>query len=458
MENTFQDSLDQIVGEYNVFAMEELIKTATPEQLLEHQLSITEAYMEIYYLFHYDLACNRIAEENQVDLMDDLLGILESVEKLDPSIIYYEERASCYNLLAEIQTETSQKLIAFQHAIDTYRTAIKYPEHLALQASLANTLLDKAALENIFDKSLFDEMLQLFNMAYTEYSEKVMHIFLYTSFDILKYPFDRKDQKHAAFISQFNNSTFAYAKKDPLIYLNWANQLTRILDNDYYPISTSFYQEVNTFILGLLTHITHHYTDSQDVLNELGHEFEKAANRISDNPSQKLEFYTNALNYFLKGQEINSWAWTFPVYATNVLTKMAEIYAETNQPTKVTEAFEHGRVVFATMHEPNFTLYLNWGRFLIEYARLASNFKDTYVLREAEEKLLLAKTLGENYYDQPFLSLAKVALKLGEVEKCIEILTECKTVFTTDYAVYSLSKVTEDADFKDILDHELFKN
>lgn len=457
MENSFQDSLDQIVHEYNIFAMEQLIQTSSPEQLLEHKLAITEAYMEIYYLLHYDLACNRIKEEDQEDLMDDLLSILASVEKLDPAVIYYEERASCYNLLAEIQTDPTKKALSLQRAIDTYRGAIECPEHRALHASLANTLLDKAALENRFDKSVFDEILQLFNIAYSEYSEKVMHLFLYTSFDILKYNFDKKEQTHATFISQFNSSTFAFAKKDALIYLNWANQLSRILESVSYPISTSYYQEVNTFIQVLLTHVTHHYTDSQDVLNQLGHEFEKAADCMNDDVFKKLEFYTYGLNYFLKGQEMNSWAWTFPVYATKVLRKMAEIYHKTNQPNKVIEVFEHGRVVFATMHEPNFNLYLNWGRFLIEYARLASDFKDTYVLKEAEEKLLLAKTLGENYYDQPFLSLAKVALKLGDVEKCIQIVTECKTIFTTEYATYSLSKVTEDEDFKAIWDYDLFK-
>jgi len=58
----------------------------------------------------------------------DSLNQIVRVEKIDPTIIYYEERASCYNLLAEIQTETSQKIISLQHAIDTYREAIQYPD------------------------------------------------------------------------------------------------------------------------------------------------------------------------------------------------------------------------------------------------------------------------------------------------------------------------------------------
>ncbi len=458
MKNDLQDLLDQFVQDWDIYAIDLFIETLSPDEVSTNKTAITEAYMEIYYMWLYDLDCNRIQEEDQEDFIYELIAILDSVEKVDPVVIHHEERASCYKLLANIQTKPEQKTAYFQEAINIYRNAIQHTEYKELNASLARTLLDQAAVNNIFNNRLFDEVRQLFHLAYTEYSENVMRIFLYACFDIFEYNFDGKEQVHADFILHFSTVTHTFAKKDVLIYLKWSNELSRIIDSNHYPVSATYYDELNNFILELLAHLTEYSTDSQNLLNDLGHEFEHAAKRITDNPSLKATFYNHALNYFMQAQEINPFAWTYTVYATNVLKEIACMYVEMNQPEKAIAAFEKGRSVFTNMIEPDFTAHLNWGRFLIEYARLAYNFEAPYLLKEAEEKLSIAKTLGENYYDEPYLLLAKIALKCNDVQHCIELLKECKFIFTTPYSVYSLSKVTEDADFSDIWDNEIFND
>jgi hypothetical protein len=46
--------------------------------------------------------------------------------------------------------------------------------------------------------------------------------------------------------------------------------------------------------------------------------------------------------------------------------------------------------------------------------------------------------------------LAKIALKTGDKDKCMEILKECKKVFSTEYYEYDMGQVLRDEDFREI--------
>jgi hypothetical protein len=131
---------------------------------------------------------------------------------------------------------------------------------------------------------------------------------------------------------------------------------------------------------------------------------------------------------------------------------MARMYYQENNQEKVIVLFEEGKMVFSKTYayEQGFTLMNYWGDFLIEYARLAYDFKAPDILKEAESKLLIAKEEGRGYYSQPYISLAKVALKAGNKQKCLDILQECKTVFTTPYAEYDFASVLKDEDFREV--------
>lgn len=71
-------------------------------------------------------------------------------------------------------------------------------------------------------------------------------------------------------------------------------------------------------------------------------------------------------------------------------------------------------------------------------------------MKEAESKLLMAKEKGRGVYSDPFLSLAKVALKAGDKQQCLDILQECKRVFTTEYSEYDFARVLKDEDFREV--------
>ena len=82
------------------------------------------------------------------------------------------------------------------------------------------------------------------------------------------------------------------------------------------------------------------------------------------------------------------------------------------------------------------------------YAQFLDN--DTDLSDEAAEKLEMAKTLGNNYYSQPYIALAKLALRRGDEPRCLDILKECKVVFSSDYYVYDFAEVLRDEEFRDI--------
>ncbi len=71
--------------------------------------------------------------------------------------------------------------------------------------------------------------------------------------------------------------------------------------------------------------------------------------------------------------------------------------------------------------DDDFTLNIYWAEFLFEYARRGYNFQAPAILQEAEQKALLAKMLGKEIYDHPYLALAKIKLKLGDIEGCLNI-------------------------------------
>jgi hypothetical protein len=89
--------------------------------------------------------------------------------------------------------------------------------------------------------------------------------------------------------------------------------------------------------------------------------------------------------------------------------------------------------------------------FLFEYARRAYHFHSPAILQQAASKLTLARTLGNNFYNQPFMMLAKVALKSGDRALCIGLLKECRDMFTTEYYEYDMCGVWKDKDFEGIM-------
>jgi hypothetical protein len=452
-ENAFYEQLKELRIREDLGGLDALIEGLPVDDLRRYKTELVDTYLSMFSIWYSYLVCDKVREEDREGVASDLLGILLSAEKIDPQRIHYEERAECYEYLSDIKTEQEEKLCYIQEAIDEYSRALRSQAAVELNARLANALLARMLINRQFADDEFITILQLFQLAFAEYSESVFRSFLYACFRILHFPFGRKIYWHSRFIGQLTASLSNFAKKDPAIYLIWSDELKRILEHEVDDISPEYADELNKRSIELLEELTDHQTNDTGLLNSLGTAFDKAAQRMKiDSTKEKLRYYQIALNYFIKGQSINPAAWTFPVYATNVQMAMARIYNREHNQVNVIELFEAGKIIFSRTYEyeKGFTLTLRWGEFLIEYARLAYNFHAPDLLKEAESRLLIAKELGENYYRTPYIALAKIALKAGDKKKCLDILYECKSVFTTQYSEYDFEDVLRDEDFKEV--------
>lgn len=429
MENrNIAEELSEILTTgYEWNELEDFTQQLTDAEKQQYKAELVEAHLSVFSFWCYDWMCDKIQTDDSQGFIEDLLGLLDTVEVLDPDHPPYRQRAECYKLLTDLPIKTEQKLVHWQQAIDIYQNAVHHGD-ITLHAAWATTLLDRMEAQQQFANHELEEALMHFRLALDEFSEQVMTSWQYAAFRVLRFPFADHQYWHSRFLQELEASLAPHTAHDVFVHLLWVKEFIRmLLDHNPYSLTPAHVQQCYESLADSLAFVTHYSTDDPEKLNQLGHAFEKVATHLSDTSAQ-LSYYETALRYFTQGQAINPAAWTFPVYTTNVLKAMAQIYYATRDLAKVIDAFETGRELFAKNLAPGFTLLLYWGDFLIDYARLAYEFKAPTILQEAEEKLLIAKELGENYYSHPFLSLAKVALQLGDKPKCLTILQECHQI------------------------------
>lgn len=434
MATNVNEQLELLGDKENLQELNAFVQSLSDQEKQLHKTDITETYLRIYSNWYYDLILEKIKLTDPEEFVQELFGILSEAEKIDPTRIHYTERAECYQYLADKKAKPTY----LQLAIDEYTKEGSKES----KASIASALLDKMMMTKEFTDESFSEILSLFQDAFSSYSENVSHIFFYASFNILRFP-----TWHNKFIGELNTSLNAFAEKDPIIRLSWSDLLYRTYEYSSYDITLEYAEKLRKQSAELLEQLTDYPTDKPDLLNKLGNAFEKAARHLPKETA--ITYYKTALRYFEKGQSLQPAAWTFPVYATNVLKAMALLY---DDKTAIIELFEKGRSLFEKVyeHEKDFTLNLYWAEYLVRYAKQVYDFKQEVLLDEAALRASIAKELGRNFYDQPFLLLAKVALKKGDREECIAILKQCKANFTTEYAEYEMNRVLEDEDFREI--------
>jgi tetratricopeptide (TPR) repeat protein len=437
--------LEEINNKEDVEALDALVQSLSADDLLQYRDQITEVYEGIYTLWYYDVICGKIKKGDEENVVAEMLEILVSVEKINPESTYQWRRAQCYELLSGLKSDPVDKFTEIQRAIDEYADVLKDKSPVGTCAQMANALLDRMLITEKFSDDEFKKILGYVQLALTEYSESVVASLLHASFRILNFPFAEKQYWHSQFINTLNTALYSFAADTPIIGLNWSNDLVNVTRYEQYEIAPAYADELNDQSIALLAPLTDYQTDNVNFLNYLGSAFEKAAKRME---SGQLPYYKTALKYFTKGHTLNPATWTFPVYATNVLKAMVRL----EDFSKSISLFETGRTFFGQVyeHEKDFTLNLYWGDFLIDYARFVYDFKAVDILHEATLKLEIAKVLGKNFYSQPFISLARIALKTGDRDKCLEILQECKTIFSTESYEYDFGPFLKDEDFRAI--------
>jgi len=432
--------------------LHDLVESLSADDRERYKKELADAYLDIYAVWHYDYMCDKVTTSDGPDsFLAYLLELLAEADKIDPSHINHQQRAYCYESWADLKDNQEEKLAYLEKAEQEIYAALKKdPDTSSLYNQLVGILLDKIKTGNQYKDEDLAVALEYFEQGLLHYKGGNQLTLIYRGMDILSMPFPKNQYWYGAFLERQQAVLHSRAEKDPLIYLDWVTELKRIIEN-YGPNTPLDVQDVIQQSVDLLKRLTNFGSDDPERLNDLGHAFAKTAGMLGKTGSitEALYHYEMAVKYFTMAQDINPAAWTYPVYATNALMAMAAIYDAQHNKATVLTLFERGQNIFLKIYKPeeDFTANIYWGEFLIEYARLVYDFKSPDILNLAEEKLLIAQELGRNGYDHPYIARAKVALKLGDREKCLAILRECKTVLSHDYAAYSLGRVIEDKDF-----------
>ena len=447
---TLEEQLQEISNARDDGRLQDLVKSLSADDLELYKKELADAYLDIYSVWHYDLMCDKVVLSESLDsFFGYLLELLTEADKIDPSNLNHQQRAYCYESWADLKDTQEEQLEYIKKAEQELQEALKTrPDSIWVNNQLVSILLKKIKTSNQYRDEDFAVALNYFERALSNYKSSNQMNLIYNCFEILEMPFSKNQYWYGVYFDKLNTILHIRAEKDPLIYLDWVSELKRIIEN-FGPGSPT--QDIINQSADLLNRLTNFESNNPERLNQLGSAFAKTAAQLSKAGviAQALEYYEMAVKYFTMAQAINPAAWTYPVYATNALMAMAAIYKTQNDKTTVIALFERGQKIFLNIYEPeqDFTANIYWGEFLIDYARQVYDFDSPAILKAAEEKLLIARELGNKGYDHPYLALAKVALKLGNKEKCLAILKQCKAIFSHAYSTYSLSRVIEDEEF-----------
>lgn len=438
--------LNELAENYDAAAIETLVESLSPAQLQAYKPAVIEAYETVYSYGVYDLSCGKVSDPE--DFVFYLLDLLSAVQRFYPDVQYDDKRGYCYQELAVQVTTTEDKLRYIHEAIHYYSIA---PQSTMIQVAMTNALLDKMEITQQFTTEAFTELLYFFRPLLKDTS--AVNSLIHLCFRVRALPFEQHLYWFQRLLSEFESAMYALVTDHPLLLLDWAETYHYILFHDHPGIEPAYKAVMVAQTVTLLGPLAEHQTTDADMLNRLGKAFADTGKRANS-----LEHYQQAVVFFTKGHEQQIAAWTFPVYATNALLAIAEIYHAQEAYDKMIGAFEQGLQLFSQVykHEEDFQLNLYWGDFLLAYTRMAHNYQSVPINRLAEEKLRLAAVLGRDYYSQPYFSMARLAIKSGDPQKCVSILLECRDrIRANNFATYDLTAAINDDDFKAISDQLL---
>jgi len=405
-----------------------------------------------------------------------MLDWIDKAEKLAPDEPLSGIRGSCYELLVDQVKQSKKKEKHINNAIEQFESWIKEsPQESRAYVELAEAVLKKNIILEKYKPKDFEKVLSLFCQSveldvaalkseksyYLYYNNVAFTSFLYACYEIAILPFEQALKTHRHFLKEFKRLSTDYIKKDKFYFYIWAKTLGTVIDHNKtshkncIPLSKNIIIEIKKEIEDKLSHVTSLISEDKDKLSNLGHVFHEIAK-----DKKSFAYHKIAVNYFHKAQSIDPHTWCYPVYATNVLKDIALLYLEKDNVKDAQIAFKNGKKIFEeaeiTVGE-DFTLFSYYGKFLYTYAKYIGDFINKSLLEEARQKLLVAKRLGEKFYDSPYIYLAKVALKLGEKNKCIEILKECSHAFSNEYYNYDFKQIRKNKDFDELKNNIKFQ-
>jgi len=439
--------LKELLSTYDHAAMNTIVESLSPTQLEAYKQEIIETYDTLYSYGIYDLDCDKVSDP--VSFTFYLLDIIASIQRFFPDQTYYQERGCCYQYLAGYAAAYEDKVHYIQEAI---RICSLAPQTTGIQMLIVSALTDKMEITAQFTTEAFTELLHFFRPVLSDTS--FVNALIHHCFRVRSLPFEQNHYWHQRLLSEFEVAMYEHAEENRLVYLDWAETYHYILYQDADEIEPAYQVIMAEQTASLLQPLEGYYTEDAELLNRLGKAFANTAQKLTEGDLQ-LVYYRIAVNFFTKGHEQQPAAWTFPVYATNALLGMAHIYHKQGAYEKLINIFEHGLQLFSQVykHEEDFQVNIYWGDFLLAYSGMVYNFKSPSINHLAEKKLWLAAELGRNYYSRPYISMARLAIKSGDKQKCVNLLIQCRdAIRSTGYNAYNLSEVLNDEDFRDIRD------
>jgi hypothetical protein len=444
--------LKEYAHNYELQAMNTLVESLSPAELEENKQEIIEVYNMVYADGMYNLDCGKANDPE--DLISFLLRIIDSIQRFFPDQLLYRGRGRCYEHLAKYAAAYEDKLGYIQQAIHYYNTA---PQTTDLQLSMMGALIGKMEITRQFTEGAFTELLSFFRPVLGEAT--FIRSLIYQCLRVRALPFEQNIYWYERLLHEFEDAMHKLAASDLLVYLDWAEAYHFMLSHDDAPdIDPGYKATLAAQTALLLKPLEGYYTEDEEVLYRLGKAFADTA-KSSTNNELSPAYYKAAVDFFTKSHELKYTIWSFPVYAIHALLDMAKIYHEQGPREKLIATFEHGLQLFSQAYEQeeDFQLNLYWGNFLIAYSGLAYDYKSPAINERAEEKLQLAIVQNGNthhpYMTHPYFSMARLAIRSGDREKCVARLLQCREYMRSKgYTYYDLTEALDDDDFREVWD------
>lgn len=439
-------------AEYNdLEAMNTLVESLSPAERSADSQAIIDVYELVFRWGMYDLDCNQVPDRQEFIFF--LLRLIDSIQRFFPGQQYYHERGRCYGYLADCVTAYEDKLQYLQQCLHFFSSA---PQTTGVQFSMVRALINKMEITQQFTTEAFTGLLSFFRPVLND--PALVKEVIYQCFRVRSLPFEQNMYWFQLLLAELESALHELATSHPLVYLDWAEALHFLLYTDTDEIYTGYKPTMVTQTVLLLKPLEGYYTEDADILYRLGKAFADTA-RSSPDYELKLGHYKTAYDFFKKSHEQHPQGiWTYPVYAIITLYDIAAIYNEQGAHEKVIDTFEQGLQLFSKAPNPatDYTLNQYWGDFLIKYSGVAYDYQSPDINRRAEEKLRLAMQLileyqSHPYFSRPYFSLAKLAIKSGDKEKCVSVLLQCKeAIRAKGFPGYHLQDALEEEDFREV--------
>lgn len=303
----FEQKIWEIKREMDEQGLSELMKRLTPDEFQQYRPAMAVAWHYIYDVRFYDYTWSiwhNVTASEKAKFLLSLLDILATAEGLDPSVMYYSDKAQCYAALANEKDKREEKLFYIEKAIAQIKDGIQAkPDVWELYHILVDILQNKIVFNNQFLQAEFTELLLYFDKTLSLYPEKFLTRLVYSCYWFLRYPFLENEHWHHVFLEKLAAKLYKAAETDPLIYKEWSVALQRISRNYY--VSPSFppacVQQVILERVRLMKLLLDPETNLWS-LGDIGYEFADIACTCYENNyiTEALEIYEAGLKYLTK--------------------------------------------------------------------------------------------------------------------------------------------------------------